>query len=257
MTDQPTPELAPPPIHVALVRVKDTAGAVAKRDRNDDQGFSFRGIDAVVNAVAPALIAHGVLVTPSLRKITYGTAETRRGSTMTVVRVVVRYRFTGPAGDHHDVLVPGESFDSGDKATAKAMSVAYRTALIQALSLPTDERDPDADSHELAAPVQREQPRRRRGQKQPEQPRLEAPPTEKTTEWVAAMLAAVQQHPRGSDGREDSLRAVWADALTYNIADLWLSVPEAWAVAAPEPQMKVGALIGLARSLPQPKQAGQ
>ena len=36
--------------------------------------------------------------------------------------------------------------DSGDKATAKAMSVAFRTALLQVFFLPTDEKDPDEDS---------------------------------------------------------------------------------------------------------------
>ena len=37
-----------------------------------------------------------------------------------------------------------ESWDTGDKAMPKAMSVAMRTALIQALALPTDEPDPDS-----------------------------------------------------------------------------------------------------------------
>jgi hypothetical protein len=41
--------------------------------------------------------------------------------------------------------------DSGDKATAKAMSVAFRTALLQSLSLPTDEVDPDAHSYERSS----------------------------------------------------------------------------------------------------------
>jgi hypothetical protein len=40
--------------------------------------------------------------------------------------------------------------DSGDKATAKAMSVAYRTALLQVLCLPTDEPDPDSHTYERA-----------------------------------------------------------------------------------------------------------
>jgi hypothetical protein len=41
--------------------------------------------------------------------------------------------------------------DSGDKAVPKAMSVAFRTALLQALALPTDEPDPDASTYERAA----------------------------------------------------------------------------------------------------------
>jgi len=48
-----------------------------------------------------------------------------------------------------------ESMDSGDKATAKAMSVAFRTALLQTLCLPTDESDPDADSYVRSAAPQR------------------------------------------------------------------------------------------------------
>jgi hypothetical protein len=36
-------------------------------------------------------------------------------------------------GDHIDTETPGEAFDAGDKATAKAMSVAFRTCLLQAL----------------------------------------------------------------------------------------------------------------------------
>ena len=38
--------------------------------------------------------------------------------------------------------------DGGDKATAKAMSVAFRIALLQALALPTSEPDPDSTSYE-------------------------------------------------------------------------------------------------------------
>jgi hypothetical protein len=44
--------------------------------------------------------------------------------------------------------VLGEAMDSGDKAVAKAMSVAFRIALLQALALPTDEPDPDSYSYE-------------------------------------------------------------------------------------------------------------
>ncbi len=41
--------------------------------------------------------------------------------------------------------------DSGDKATAKAMSVAYRIALIQALNAPTGDPDPDTQTYERSA----------------------------------------------------------------------------------------------------------
>jgi hypothetical protein len=51
--------------------------------------------------------------------------------------------------------VASEAFDSGDKATAKAMSVALRTFLLQAFMLPTDDKDPDADTYETKRSVDR------------------------------------------------------------------------------------------------------
>lgn len=142
MADHPT-------IVEALAAVKRSVGAVAKRDQNTQHGFNFRGIDAVVNACSPALAEHGVLCLPSLEAIEYTTVEVGRNRTrMAHVAVEVTYTFYGPGGDTLPCKVPGEAMDSGDKAASKAMSVAWRTALIQALSLPTDEPDPDSQTYE-------------------------------------------------------------------------------------------------------------
>ena len=131
-----------------LVRVKQDVGGVSKGERNAQQGFNFRGIDAVMNAVAGPLMKHGVMAYPAkVVSIKRGTATTSKGSVMNTVEVVVQYAFTdGPETLYFEA--PGEAFDSGDKATAKAMSVAYRTALLQALTLPTDEPDPDYDIYD-------------------------------------------------------------------------------------------------------------
>ena len=52
----------------------------------------FRGIDAVVNAVGPALRKHKVIVTPEVRTYEYGTVEVGRNRTqMGHVRVLVAY----------------------------------------------------------------------------------------------------------------------------------------------------------------------
>lgn len=137
-----------PPIHHALAAVMAEVQAVGKDSVNRDQGFNFRGIDAVVNAVGPVLRKHGVIVTPHVEAIEYDAAPTRSGGRINTCRVRVRYTFTGPAGDSLSCLVAGEAFDSGDKSTAKAMSVAFRVALLQALALPTHEPDPDLDTYD-------------------------------------------------------------------------------------------------------------
>jgi hypothetical protein len=138
-----------PSVQVALNKAKTAIGAVKKSERNSAQGFLFRGVDAVVTAAAPALNDNGIIVAPELVSYTYETVEVGRNKTaMGHVMVTVAYRFYGPAGDFVTSTVLAESMDSGDKAAAKAMSVAFRIALLQTLNLPTDEPDPDLDSYE-------------------------------------------------------------------------------------------------------------
>ena len=143
------------PIAQALNEVMKEVGAVKKSDRNTSQNFSFRGIDAVVNAVSPALQKHGVVVVPSVEDYEYNSVEIGKNRTvMGHVKVKVTYTFIGAGGDAIKSTVVGEAMDAGDKATAKAMSVAFRTALLQTLSLPTDEPDPDSQSYERSERVQ-------------------------------------------------------------------------------------------------------
>ncbi len=143
-----------PAIYAALADVMADVTSVGKRDRNEAQNFSFRGVDAVTNAVGPALRKHRVVVIPELLSREVGTVEVGRGdSRRPIAHVVVQvaYQFYAPDGSSVAAIVPGEAMDSGDKAFSKAMSVAFRTALIQALALPTDEPDPDETTYERAS----------------------------------------------------------------------------------------------------------
>jgi hypothetical protein len=134
-----------------MAKVMAEVPAVPKADRNSAQNFSFRGVDAVVNALGPALRKHGVIILPHLNTIKTEQVEIGRNKTvMNAVTVDMSYTFMGPEGDQVCVRVPGESLDAGDKATPKAMSVALRTALLQTFALPTDEKDPDMDTYERA-----------------------------------------------------------------------------------------------------------
>ena len=144
-----TPQSTRKTVFELFADVKRKVGPVGKNSVNTTQGFNFRGIDAVVNAAATALDEYGVITVPMLETIGYSTVEVGKNrSVMGHAQVKVIYRFYGPAGDHFDAIVPGEAMDSGDKATAKAMSVAYRIALIQALNLPTGDPDPDSQTYE-------------------------------------------------------------------------------------------------------------
>ena len=135
-------------IHEALAAVMADCTHVAKRDRNDHQRFMFRGIDAVVNAVGPILREHHVTVRPVVQHVSYDVVQTTTGKPATACRVIVDYVFGAPDGSELTATVAAEAWDSGDKAAPKAMSVAFRTALLQTLALPTDEPDPDSHTYE-------------------------------------------------------------------------------------------------------------
>jgi hypothetical protein len=134
-------------IYAALAAVMADCDHVAKRDRNEHQRFLFRGIDAVVNAVGPVLRKHQVVVVPNVEHVSYDTVQTSTGKPATACRVLATYSFYASDGSSIDTRVAAEAWDAGDKAAPKAMSVAFRTALLQSLALPTDEPDPDSQTY--------------------------------------------------------------------------------------------------------------
>jgi len=131
-----------------ILAVMGEVQSVAKKERNLSQNFNFRGIDAVVNKVGPALRNAGGFIVPEVISQVHSVGATKSGGTNNIVRLEVKFSVYGADGEPIVGTVAAEAFDSGDKATAKAMSVAFRTFLLQVLALPTDEPDPDASSYE-------------------------------------------------------------------------------------------------------------
>ena len=151
------PTEAPQTAIATIQAVMRDAQALGKGERNAQQGFNFRGVDAVVNLIGPLLRKHGAFIVPELVSHRYETAqqEGKRGPQYVTRSVVtVAYHWHGPDGSVVTGTVAGEAFDYGDKATSKAMSVAFRTYLLQTLTLPTNEPDPDTFSYGHDEPQQ-------------------------------------------------------------------------------------------------------
>lgn len=139
-------------VHAAWSAVMGDVQSIGKNDRNEQQRFTFRGIDSVMSAVGPALRKHGVAVVPSVREMNTDTYTTKGGAVMRNATVLVAWTVYGPAGDSFEGSTYGEAADAGDKAVSKAHSVAYRTFLLQALCVPTNDPEPDAQVHEREIP---------------------------------------------------------------------------------------------------------
>lgn len=144
-----------PMIFKAINKVMSEVGAIGKDSKNQTQGFKYRGIDAVMNALNPALIRNGVFVVPTVLEQTREERTNSKGTTLIYSMLKVRYRFYAEDGSYIESTVIGEGMDSGDKASNKAMSIAFKYACFQVFCIPTEElmEDPDKESHEVVRKV--------------------------------------------------------------------------------------------------------
>ena len=189
----------------ALSAVMEDVQSIRKGQKNSapNAGYMFRGIDAVMNAVGPALRAHGVVIVPEHVEVAHRDVLTSGGKASREATVNVTYRAYGPAGDSITIQAPGEAMDSGDKGTPKAMSVAYRTALLQALTVPTDDPDPDSSTYERARPTQIQRPPDRVAPAKPTDPGEAMKPATR-----GRMFALLTE--RGITERDDQIRGISA-----------------------------------------------
>ena len=134
----------------AINEVMKEIGAVGKNQKNSQQGFMYRGIDAVMNAINPALTNHGVFVVPEVLEQTREERTTSKGNLLIYSICKIKFSFFAEDGSHIEAITIGEGMDSGDKATNKAMSIAFKYACFQVFCIPTEEMvDPDAECHEV------------------------------------------------------------------------------------------------------------
>lgn len=125
-------------------------GAVGKDSKNQQQGFMFRGIDAVMNAISPALIKHHLFIVPEILEQTREERTNSKGTLLIYSICKIKYTFYAEDGSSISATVIGEGMDTGDKATNKAMSIAFKYACFQVFCIPTEEMvDPDAECHEV------------------------------------------------------------------------------------------------------------
>jgi hypothetical protein len=139
-----------PGIYQAINNVMRQVTAVRKDGFNNHSRYSFRGIDDVLNRVGPALRDHGVIIVPTILEAPRLDERATKAEKLSLYWTIrVRYTWICVAdGSQIECEVIGEAADTGDKGSSKAQSVAFRTAMIQVLAIPTDEPDPDEETHE-------------------------------------------------------------------------------------------------------------
>jgi len=121
---------------------------ITKDRKNQQQNYTFRGIDDVYNALAPLLAKNGLCILPRILSRECVERQTAKGGNLFYVTVEAEFDFVSAEdGSKHTVKTFGEAMDSADKATNKAMSAAYKYAAFQAFAIPT-EGDNDSENVE-------------------------------------------------------------------------------------------------------------
>lgn len=140
-------------IYETIPAVMAEIGAIGK-DSWNKQGFAYRGIDAVMNALNPAMTKYKMFVIPKVLDQRREERQAAKGSNLIYSICTVEYTFYAEDGSSVSATVIGEGMDSGDKATNKAMSAAFKYACFQTFCIPTEEmKDPDAETPPPSEPA--------------------------------------------------------------------------------------------------------
>jgi len=110
--------------------------------------YRFQKYDDMAEAIGAAFREHGVMTQGRITEVSYHNWDKQNsngGTTMwTSCRLRKVFNFTSLVdGSHLSIEAAGEGSDSSDKATNKAETAAYKTAIKQAFTLSTGDEDPD------------------------------------------------------------------------------------------------------------------
>lgn len=143
-----------PAVYAAIAKVLGEIGAEGiQKTRKNTQGggYQYRGVDDVLNALNPLLHKHALVIVPHLAFCERYEGKSNSGGVLRYVAATVDYIIaSADDGSAVTARVCGEAFDSGDKATAKALSMAYKYLCFQLFAIPivgashdNEEDDPD------------------------------------------------------------------------------------------------------------------
>jgi hypothetical protein len=139
---------------IRAVMLDLSTDGVAKSRKNTQQGYQFRGIDDMYNALSPLLAKHALLILPRMLKRECVERESRGGGALFYTTVEAQFNFISTVDGSNYVVGPmyGEAMDSGDKSTNKAMSAALKYCVMESFFIPTEgDNDADATTHEVTA----------------------------------------------------------------------------------------------------------
>ncbi len=193
---------------------------ISKDSRNTAQAFNFRGIDDVLNALSTPLVEAELLIIPRVIDRKQTERATKSGGVQYHVALSVEFTFVSARdGSQAHALFVGEAADTADKATSKAMSMAYKYMAFDTFCIPVQGLD-DAD---------RDTP----------EPTIRAVPSKNVTREVVEQLAdtLTEESPTPADeilkriaaaATAKDLGALKQEVATYSKTSRWAEIKTAY-----------------------------
>lgn len=145
-------------IYAKLGQVMKAIKAIDKKQKNQQQGFMFRGIDDFMNELHDHLADAGIIILPSEIEHLQENFETvnKEGRKSLQFRTRLHIRFTFASTEDGSTVTAdgwGEAADNGDKGYNKCKSIALKYVLMQMFLVPTkDLTDPDSETPDPVQP---------------------------------------------------------------------------------------------------------
>jgi hypothetical protein len=125
-------------IYQRLLAVMEEVKFIAKGTEKVNGQYRFVSHDAVAAKIHPMLVKHGIAVITSVE-------ECRQEGNRTIVKLCVIFRNADLPQDAFAVNHWGYGVDNGDKGIGKAVSYAFKYAMLKTFCLETGD-DPDNDA---------------------------------------------------------------------------------------------------------------
>lgn len=171
-----------PAVYSAISAVMEhmSKEGIGKDRKNTTQGYKFRGIDDVYNALSSVLAENKLIMLPFVQDMQREERQTRGGGALNYTILTVDFKLVSAEdGSTDTVRMIGEAMDSADKSSNKAQSAALKYAALQVFMIPTEgDNDADTSTHEVAARGGSERANPEAQQKSPDGPANQMPDAE-------------------------------------------------------------------------------
>ena len=132
-------------LHQRILAVMSDLSYIQKGDKTVNGQYRFVSHDQVTAALHPLLVKHGIVVIPHVEEMT-------QDGDRTMVKLSVVFRNSDSPADSFFITFYGYGIDKGDKGPGKAISYAYKYALLKLFCLETGD-DPDQVANSVYEPA--------------------------------------------------------------------------------------------------------